>query len=283
MDQQRDEKLESSAAGNGSNGTSTRGWGAPRAHAGGGGSNGGPTPPRQLPDPGGWGAPIELQPGIHYKAYSLPPGYVPAYPVPPGQGDESQNIGPGLMEYWRLLQRCKGTVLLIAALGWIAGILITLPMTPIYSAHVTLEIQETNPTFLNMHNVQQFSNDSGPWGLMTDIQTHIRILQSAALMDRVMEKFKDDKPSQQAAEPARVSAWRRARSRCRRSRSGCSPAGSPLRIATMPGPCDWPEVTKESAIGADRVSRGRTGPRRTGVARFDLTASLRYQIGRAHV
>ena len=151
-----------------------------------------------------------MQPGIHYKAYSLPPGYVPAYPVPPGQGDESQDSGPGIMEYWRLLQRRKGTVLLIAALGWILGILITLPMTPVYSARVTLEIQETNQTFLNMHNVQQFSSDSGPWGLMTDIQTHIRILQSAALMDRVMEKFKEDKPQQQLAEPTRVSAWRRA-------------------------------------------------------------------------
>lgn len=202
--------MESPGSGNGANANSPRGWGSPRAQSGGGANGGGPSAPRQLPDPGGWGAPIELQPGIHYKAYALPPGYVPGYPAPPGQGDAGTQQGAGLVEYWRLVQRRKGAVMLIAALGWILGILVTLPMTPIYSAHVSLEVQETNPGFLNMNHVQQFATDSGGWMLLTEIQTHIRILQSNTMMERVLARFKDDKPENQLAQPGRISAWRRA-------------------------------------------------------------------------
>ncbi len=115
---------------------------------------------RASPDPGAWGAPIELQPGIHYKAYSLPPGYVPGYPQPPGQGGE-EDEGPGLIEYWRLLKRRKGTVALIAAAGLIVAVLVTLPMTPVYTAKAWIEVQETNRDFLNMREVEQFSSDSG--------------------------------------------------------------------------------------------------------------------------
>ena len=159
---------------------------------------------------GAWGAPIELSPGVHYRATALPPGYVPGYPVPPGQSGEGEE-GPGLLEYWRLLRRRKGTVCLIAAIGLILAILITLPMTPIYTARAAIEIQETNQNFLNMRDVQQFSSDSGGWMLMTDIQTHIRILQSMSLLERVAGKFGSQSPNEAApVETGRVSAWRRA-------------------------------------------------------------------------
>jgi capsular exopolysaccharide synthesis family protein len=143
----------------------------------------------------------------------VPPGYVPAYPVPPGQSNEGEEEGPGLLEYWRLLRRRKGTVFLIAAAGLILAILITLPMTPIYTAKAWIEIQETNQNFLNMKEVQQFSSDSGGYMLMTDIQTHIRVLQSLSLLDRVTAKFKSPSPDGAAKdepEVGRVSAWRRA-------------------------------------------------------------------------
>src|SRR5262245_41897994 len=83
-----------------------------------GGAPGSPAP-RRLPDPADWGAPIELQPGVHYKSFPVPAGYVPGYPAPPVA--DSDHEGPGLVEYWRLLRRRKGTVLLIAALGLIGA------------------------------------------------------------------------------------------------------------------------------------------------------------------
>ena len=140
----------------------------------------------------------------------MPPGYVPGYPMPPGQSNEGEDEGPGILEYWRLLRRRKGTVFLISAIGLILAILITLPMTPIYTAKAWIEIQETNQNFLNMKEVQQFSSDMGGGMLMTDIQTHIRILQSLSLLDRVADKLKGQSPNEGAAETGRVSAWRRA-------------------------------------------------------------------------
>ncbi|MBI2685991.1 MAG: polysaccharide biosynthesis tyrosine autokinase [Acidobacteria bacterium] len=166
--------------------------------------------PRQLPDPGAWAAPIELQPGVHYKAFTLPPGYVPSYPIPPGQGKEGEQQTSGLVEYWRLLRRRRGVVALIAAIGLILAVLITLPMTPVYTARTSVEIQDTNQDFLNMKSVQQFSSESGGWMLMTDIQTHIRVLQSMTLLDRAAKKMSQNLPPSPAQEPGRMSAWRRA-------------------------------------------------------------------------
>lgn len=167
-------------------------------------------PQRRLPEAGGWAAPIELQPGVHYKAFSLPPGYVPGYPVPPGQsGDEEQ--GPGLIEYWRVLRRRQGSVLLAGAIGLILAVLVTLPMTPIYSASLTLEIQEMNRNFMNLSNVNPVSSDFDGYMLMTDIQTQLSILQSQTLLDRVVKKFEaTNGPTPDVAPPAgRMSAWRK--------------------------------------------------------------------------
>ena len=175
-----------------------------------------PPPPGGRPgaggEPGPLGAPIELRHGIHYNSFTLPPGYVPGYPVPPGQSNEGEEEGPGLLAYWRLLRRRKGTVFLIAAAALILAVLITLPMTPVYTAKAWIEIQETNQNFMNMKDVQQFSSDSGGYMLMTDIQTHIRVLQSLSLLDRVTTKFKEQRAAgaDGATTVGRVSAWRRA-------------------------------------------------------------------------
>ena len=164
--------------GEGGGGAALRGRGAGRGVWGVGAS----TEQKQIPphDSGGsWGAAIELSPGVHYRATAMPQGYVPGYPVPPGQPGEGEE-GSGLLDYWRLLRRRKGTVCLVAAIGLILAILVTLPMTPIYTARAAIEIQETNENFLNMRNVQQFSSDSGGWMLMTDIQTHLRQTPASA-------------------------------------------------------------------------------------------------------
>jgi uncharacterized protein involved in exopolysaccharide biosynthesis len=58
--------------------------------------------------------------------------------------------GPGLLEYWRILNRRKGTVILIAFVGLALGVLITLPQTPVYQAKAVLEVQNINENFMNM-------------------------------------------------------------------------------------------------------------------------------------
>ena len=148
---------------------------------------------------------VDLQPGVQYRGYVVPPGYGAAGPEP---GQEEQD-GPGLVEYWRVLQRRKGTVILISVLGLLLAVLITLPMTPVYQAKALLEVQDVNNDFLNMRAVQQFANGQG-FNAMMDIQTQIKILQSDSLLERVTNKLKVVKPGQIEQEGDRVSAWRRA-------------------------------------------------------------------------
>ena len=78
--------------------------------------------------------------------------------VPPPVVIDDQ--GPGLLlEYWHMLRRRKGTLLLIAFLGLLASVLLTLPQTPVYQARTTLEIQNLNENFLNMRNVSPTANE----------------------------------------------------------------------------------------------------------------------------
>ena len=67
------------------------------------------------------------------KQLPPPDNRLPA-PIQNDYADPTANDLPsgGLLEYWRILQRRKGTVILIAGLGMIAGFLYTVPQTPIY-------------------------------------------------------------------------------------------------------------------------------------------------------
>jgi polysaccharide biosynthesis transport protein len=111
-----------------------------------------------------------------------------------------------LLEYWRILRRRKGTLILIASVGAIIGFLVTLPQTPIYQAKTSLEIVGLNQNFLNFKESSPL-NESGPSVDTTDIQTQIQILQSDSLMDGVLAKMKSD--SVAVPETTRVEAWRK--------------------------------------------------------------------------
>ena len=116
---------------------------------------------------------------------ALPESNIPAgqgqgrYPEP-GNGEAPQG---GLVEYWRILRRRKGTVLAIAFAGLLAGFLVTLPQTPVYQARTSLEIQDLNQDFMNMRQVSPVS-ESSTFTALSDIQTQIKILQSDTLAER---------------------------------------------------------------------------------------------------
>src|SRR5437899_10010050 len=81
----------------------------------------------------------------------------------------------GLVEYWRVVVRHKGTVLLLIVLGALAGFLYTLPDTPIYRAHTTIEVLGLNENFLNMKDV----NPTGTMSLdpSMDILTLVKLIE----------------------------------------------------------------------------------------------------------
>jgi len=123
-----------------------------------------------------------------------------------GQEDFAQG---GLMEYWRILRRRKGTVILISFLGFLIGVLITLPQTPVYQARTSLEIQDMNQNFLNIKEVSPVA-DGGSYAALTDIQTQIKILQSETLISRTAQKLRAGKVEDLRAETGRIPAWRKA-------------------------------------------------------------------------
>ena len=120
--------------------------------------------------------------------------------VDPGAEPETR----GLLEYWRILRRSKGMVILISCVGMLIGLLVTLPQTPIYQARTSLEIFGLNHNFLNVKEsnpLDEGDTSSSP----SDIQTQVMILQSDSLLDRVLAKLRTP-----PVVTSSVSAWRKA-------------------------------------------------------------------------
>ena len=136
---------------------------------------------------------------------ALPASYIDmgyaSNPYPSGEAGSG-----GLMEYWRILRRRKLTLAAIAAVGAVAGFLATLPRTPIYQVHTSIEIVALNQNFLNIKESNPLNEGAGAVD-NTDIQTQIKILQSDSLIDRVLAKLKNAKVA--APEVTRVAAWRK--------------------------------------------------------------------------
>ncbi len=112
----------------------------------------------------------------------------------------------GLIEYWRILRRHKGSWIIFAFAGALLGFLLTLPQTPLYQARTSVEIIGLNDNFLNFKQVSPVAQ-TGATSETADIQTQIKILQSESLLDRVSSKLKVEMPTADAS--GRVSAWRK--------------------------------------------------------------------------
>ena len=121
-------------------------------------------------------------------------------------GDES-SIG-GILEYYRILCRRKGTLILITVVGGLIAVLLTVPQTPIYQASTSLEIQGINDNFLDLKDVDPTS--TGNYSGESYIRTQIQILRSKSLVDRVIGELRlvEGPPTDYAT--GRVASWRRA-------------------------------------------------------------------------
>jgi succinoglycan biosynthesis transport protein ExoP len=154
----------------------------------------------------------ELQPTVRHPvpASESPANSIDVTPLSiqlPGPGLKRDYAG--ILEYWQMIRRHKGAVVLATFLGCLAGFLVTLSDPRIYQARTTLEIQGLNEEFLNMKNVNPVSETNGGY-LDTDIQTQVKILQSRALLARVKDKL-DARPHPDNLQPAdRLGAWRKA-------------------------------------------------------------------------
>ena len=115
--------------------------------------------------------------------------------------------GEDLLGYWHVLSRFRNTLILMALLGLLAGIVITLPQTPVYRARASLEIQEVNHDFMNMKQLSPVAEASSDAAL-SDIQTQVQILQSETVIERTLRRLNIQSP--EGLNPRnRITEWRR--------------------------------------------------------------------------
>jgi capsular exopolysaccharide synthesis family protein len=132
-----------------------------------------------------------------------------------GEDIEVIDLGPGgredagLFEYWYMVRRNRGMILLVALVGAFIGFLMTLASPRIYQARVTLEIQGYNTDFLNMGSVTATTADAG-YDAVADLQTHVRILQSRTVRERAESFLEKEPPPADLQPPDRLGMWRRA-------------------------------------------------------------------------
>ena len=124
---------------------------------------------------------------------------------PPVEPDRATLLG-----YWRMLWRHKNWLLVAGCVGGILGFLITLPQTPVYQAHTSVEIVALNSNFLNINQNQvNPTTQTGTVGDTIDLATQTKILTSHTLLSRVTAKLS---PRHATGAPAGgpLAAWRRA-------------------------------------------------------------------------
>jgi polysaccharide biosynthesis transport protein len=113
---------------------------------------------------------------------SLPAQYLGS-PIPTENPSESGDITV-LMQYLQLLWKRKWTVMLLALVGVLVGLAVSLGTTPIYYAATSVEFQ----------GVQEQFNLLG--GGNSSLGTQIQLLNSQTLLSRVTTKLREKKPAQ---------------------------------------------------------------------------------------
>src|SRR5947207_1075754 len=116
----------------------------------------------------------------------------------------------GFLEYWRMIRRRRGTVIILTCLGGLVGLLIGLPQTPVYRSRATVEVQPLNENLLNTRQVDPTPGPSEYAQGEIDIQTQIKLLQSEALIARTVAKLKLDRRPESLEQPGRLSVWAKA-------------------------------------------------------------------------
>ncbi len=114
----------------------------------------------------------------------------------------------GLLQYWELLRRRRGAILLFAALGVVAAILLSLPQTPLYRAEAKLEIQGGGDNVSGLGEIDDAPADR--YLSEFEIATQVEMLESRVLLEKVSDKLGLERRGEFAAPQGRLALWRQA-------------------------------------------------------------------------
>lgn len=149
--------------------------------------------------------------GRTFEPYRSGAPYIPAHrPHLDAQPDPlTDEAAPLLLEYWRLLWRHKLTLFLAGCVGLLLALSLTVLRRPIYQARTTLEIQNPNENFLDIHDVNPTTDQQSAQTMDVDLQTQVDILQSESVLRRVIVALDLSRKLQPQSKKSRFSAWLR--------------------------------------------------------------------------
>jgi succinoglycan biosynthesis transport protein ExoP len=93
-----------------------------------------------------------------------------------------------LLDYLKIIGRHKLLIALSALLGTIMGMLVGLPMTPVYRASASLEVLNINQDFMNTKQSSPVTTPDYSYDTSEE-DTQVRLLQSDSLLERVYQKL----------------------------------------------------------------------------------------------
>lgn len=132
--------------------------------------------------------------------------YYPAAPSYFSENPDSEAEG-GLLDYWRMIMRHKTAVILTSLAGLIIGIAVGIPMTPVYRARTSLEVLSLNEDFMNLKQTNQISHNDSDYDV-SEAETQTKLLQSDALLKRVIGKLDPSAPRSATTVKMATSGWR---------------------------------------------------------------------------
>jgi polysaccharide biosynthesis transport protein len=113
--------------------------------------------------------------------------YKPAFNISGAARALDQDAG-SILEYWRILNKRKGTLLLIAAASLLAGFLSTKLQAPMYRAKTLVEIESITEDFLNVRDANSAAQEASSQSPETNVRTQIAVLQSRPVIERTLRK-----------------------------------------------------------------------------------------------
>jgi capsular exopolysaccharide synthesis family protein len=121
-------------------------------------------------------------------------------------GDDAGSSG-GLLEYWRILRRHRAAIVLSVVGGLALGIAVGIPLKPVFRARTSLEILNLNQDFMNMKQANPVNTNDNSLDVSEE-QTQAKLLESSALMMRVMNHLDPNYEKDLAKSRMATSGWR---------------------------------------------------------------------------
>jgi len=107
--------------------------------------------------------------------------------LPAYEPEEIREV-PNLLEYWRVIQKRRATILTTVFIVFAVALFATLRQKPVYKAQALVEIQKENPDIPTLQELFQVENISD-----TYLETQYRILKSENLSRRVIALLRLDR------------------------------------------------------------------------------------------